>query len=146
MQQFRHITASFTLCWPGHDHTPTCQYGKTFPVEATEWRGTGLAIQHMCHPSRLQEYYGILHVASGRLVTGETTPTLIEAALWLRSLKDLTDWTQPGELLQGREELRNYVYEVREQAMRQYARMLGDGHEGRWEYADSCTSEGTYQA
>ncbi len=138
MVQFRHITTSFTLCWPGHDHNHICQWGKTLPVEATEWVGTGLAIQHVNHQSRLEEYYGILHVRSGRLVTGDTTPTLVEAAMWLRSIKDLTDWTQPGETLQANEELREIVHAMREQAFRRYNQMIGKKIID-WEYAASLT-------
>lgn len=125
MQQFRHITINFTLCRPGHEHTPTCQWRKQFPVEVTECVGTGLAIQHLYHPSHDQlEYYGITHIASGRLLTGLSTWTLIEAALWLRLIKDMTDWTQPAELLQRKEELLQSVHQAREQAIRQYVRMV----------------------
>ncbi len=130
MTHFRHIMTSFTLCFPGHDHTPTCQWGKAFSVEGTEWAGTGLAIQHVFHPSRLEESYGILHIASGRLLIADTMPTLIEAALWLRSLKDVTDWTQPATLLRGREDFRNCVHAARKQAFRMYTGMVGDKHEG----------------
>lgn len=119
MQQFRHITTSFTLCWPGHNHTPSCQWGKPFAVEATESVGTGLAIQHLNHHQYLlQEYYGILHVGSGRLLTGSTTIYLVEAAIWLRLIKDVTDWTQPGEILQANEELKEIVNAMRGQAFR----------------------------
>lgn len=124
MQRFRHITTSFTLCWPGHEHTPTCQWGKAFPVEATEWVGTGLAIQHLCHPSRLLEYYGIVHIASGRLLSGATASTLVEAAMWLRPLKDLTDWTQPVEIIQGQEELQHRVQEAWEKTIHLYNGLL----------------------
>ncbi|SRR5712692_8196133 len=130
MTHFRHITTYFTICFPSHDHTSTCQWGKAFPVEGTEWVGTGLAIQHVFHQSRLEESYGILHIASGRRLTADTMPTLIEAALWLRSLKDVTDWTQPVALLHGREDLRNHVHAARKQASRKYTGMIGDRHEG----------------
>lgn len=118
MVQFRHITTSFTLCWPSHNHTPSCQWGKKFPTEGIEWVGAVLAIQHLYHQSTLQEYYGVMHIASGRLLTGSTTYYLVEAALWLRLLKDVTDWTQPGELLQANKELPEIVQAMREQAFR----------------------------
>lgn len=125
MLRFRHLTISFTLCQPGHEHTPTCQWGKQFPVEVIECVGTGLAIQHLSHPSHEQlEYYGITHVASGRLLTGLSTWTLVEVALWLRLIKDVTDWTPPAELLQVNEQLRDSVHHGREQAIRQYVRMV----------------------
>jgi hypothetical protein len=124
MPQFRYITTSFTLCRPGHDHTLMCQWGKVFPMEAIEWIGTGLAIQHLCHPSHLHEYYGILHIASGRLLTAGTTPTLVEAAMWLQSIKDLTDWTQPGEILQAKAELQTGVYEAQKQTFHRYNGLL----------------------
>lgn len=124
MQKFRHLTINFTLCRPGHEHTPTCQWGKEFPVEVIEWVGTGLAIQHRYHPSSDLEDYGITHIASGRLLTASTTFTLVEAALWLRLIKGLTDWTQPAERLREHEELLQSVHRVREQAIRQYVRMI----------------------
>jgi len=133
MHHFRHITTHFTLCFPGHDHTPVCQRGKAFPVEGTEWIGTGLAIQHVSHPSRLEESYGILHLASGRLLAADTLLTLIEAALWLRLLKDVTDWTQPAARLQDREDLRNHVHAARKQAFCKYTEMRGERHEGRYQ-------------
>ena len=131
MQQFRRITTHFTLCFPGHEHTHVCQWGKTFPLEATEWIGTGLAIQHVFHPSRAEESYGLLHIASGRRLTADSLPTLIEAALWLRSIKDLTDWTQPAADLRGRGDLRTSIHAARKQALYQYASMRGPRHEGR---------------
>jgi hypothetical protein len=87
MVQFRRFSTSFTLCWPSHDHDPSCQWGKQFPVEATEWIGTGLAIQRLCHQSRLQEYYGIMHVQSGRLITGTTLSTVVNVLIGIFSYR-----------------------------------------------------------
>ena len=123
--QFRHITTSFTICLPGHNHTPLCQWGKQFPTEGVEWVGTGLAIQHLCHQWRLQEYYSVMHIASGRLLTGSTTYYIVEAAIWLRLLKDVTDWTQPADILLANEALPDIVHAMREQAFRQYSQMRG---------------------
>jgi hypothetical protein len=139
MQQFRHITTGYTPCWPGHKHSPACQWGAKFPVEATEWVRTGLAIQHLNHTYLLQEDYGILHVASGRLLTGSTAPTLIEAALWLQLIKDVTDWTQPGEILQANEEPQALVHAMREQAFLRYNQMSGKKIVD-WDYAESHNS------
>jgi hypothetical protein len=141
MQQFRHITTSYTICRPGHQHTPWCQWGKAFPIEVIEWIGTGLAIQHLNHPTQPQEYYGLVHVPSGRLLIGSTTPSLVEAALWLRYLKDVTDWTQPSESLQESEELQTIVHAMREQAFRRYNQMRGKKIID-YDYASSHTSEG----
>ena len=129
MRHFRYITTHFTLCFPGHHHTHVCQWGKAFPVEGIEWIGTGLAIQHVFHPSRIEESYGLLHIASGRRLTIDSMPTLIEAALWLRFVKDLTDWTQPIADLRYREDLRACVMDARKQALYKSASMRGDRHE-----------------
>ena len=129
MTHFRHITTHFTLCFPGHDHTHVCQWGKAFPVEGTEWLGTGLAIQHVFHPSHMEESHGLLHITSGRRLTIDSMPTLIEVALWLRQIKDLTDWTQPAARLQDRGYLRTSVHAARKQALYQYISMRGTRHE-----------------
>lgn len=129
MPYFRPITAYFTLCFPGHDHTHVCRWGKAFPVEGIEWIGTGLAIQHVFHPSRSEESYGLLHIASGKRPTIDSLLTLIEAALWLPQIKDLTDWTQPAAGLRDREDLRASVHAARKQAFYQYASIKHGGME-----------------
>lgn len=134
MPHFRHITRHFTLRCPVHDHTPACQWGKALPVDGIEWIGTGLAIQHVFHRLRLEEPYGLLPIASGRRLTADSMPTLAEAALWLRNLKDSTDWTQPAAHLQGRGGLRNRIDAARKQALHQYTEMIEDQHEGRIKY------------
>lgn len=123
--QFRQVKTSFTLCLPGHQHTPSCQFGKEFPAEGIEWVGTGLAIQHLYHQWTLQEYYGVMHVASARLLTGSTTYSIVEAAIWLRLLKNVTDWTQPADILLANEALPTIVHAMREQAAYQYQEMTG---------------------
>ena len=125
MPHLRHITTHFTLCFPAHEQTQVCQWGKAFLVDGTEWTGTGLAIQHVFHPSCPEESYGLLHIASGRRLTIDSLPTLIEAALWLRFVKDLTDWTQPAACLQSRGDLRASVHAARKQAFSQYASLRG---------------------
>ena len=129
MRHFRPITTHFTLCFPEHEHTHVCQWGKAFPVEDIEWIGTGLAIQHVFHPSRTEESYGILHIASSRRVTADSMPTVIAAALWLHAIRDLTDWTQPAAGLQGRGDPRTRVHAARKQAFYQYTSMREARHE-----------------
>src|SRR5689334_25375676 len=94
--RFRSIRVRKPYCIREHEHTPMCQGDKWWEVEAIEYRGSGLAIEHVWYSPLQQAGYGIVHIASGRLLLLDTVPTLVEAGLWLRRITGLCDWNQPS--------------------------------------------------
>src|SRR5689334_15733463 len=107
--RFQSIRVRKPYCIREHKHTPMCQDEQFWEVEAIEYRGSGLAIERVWYqPS--WEGYGVVHIASGRLLLLNTVPTLVEAGLWLRRIAGLCDWTQPSRTLIEQPEVKEQVY------------------------------------
>lgn len=88
---YRHRPASILICTQQHDHSLlTCEHKFK---EVTEAIGTGLAIQHIYKQDR--SVYGLVHLQSGTTLTRSTLPSVVAAALWLRRILPLFDWTLP---------------------------------------------------
>ena len=74
--------------------------GDTF--EAIELVGTGLALYYEHNPFWKRDEYYLIHIASGSRLLGEFVSSFVSACLWIRRIKDLTDWTQPADRLKPR--------------------------------------------
>src|SRR5260370_39721323 len=91
MLHYRHRRAAILVCTQQHDHSLfTCEHRYKTVTEAI---GTGLAIQHIYKQDR--SVYGLVHLQSGTTLTRSTLPSVVAAALWLRRILPLFDWTFP---------------------------------------------------
>lgn len=69
--------------------------GDTF--EAIAFVGTGLAIYREYNALWQRDEYYLIHIASGSRLLGEFVTSLVHACMWLKTIKDLIDWTQPED-------------------------------------------------
>src|SRR6266566_4386421 len=83
--------------------------GDTF--EAIELVGTGLAIYYEHNPFWKRDECYLIHIASGSRLLGEFVCSFVSACLWVRRIKDLTDWTQPADRLKPRYDVALLVQE-----------------------------------
>ena len=128
MLQFRHRRTHILTCLLKHDHNVfTCQHDLK---EVTEAIGTGLAIQYVTQfqkplsPLAPATAYGLVHLSSGTVLTAETAPTIISAAMWLRSILPLFDWTLPQEAFKKRQDTAFQVHWTLIEVIHEYNRLL----------------------
>ena len=101
-----------------HEHSLfTCEHEMREVIEAI---GTGLAIQPKYFFEAGRDAYNVVHIASGTALTSGTTPTLVAAALWLRRIEPLFDWTLPHEALKLRRDLAAEVHWHRVETVHEY--------------------------
>lgn len=139
MLQFRHRRIHILTCPLDHEHSLfTCDHTVQ---EVTEALGTGLAIQYattFCKPVKPfapETAYGLVHLASGTILTGETAPTIVSAAMWLRRILPLFDWTLPHEALKKRQDLAMQVHWILIEVIHDYNGLLlrcGETRGARW--------------
>src|SRR6266852_5892196 len=130
MLQFRHRKTHILKCHLEHEHNLfTCEHNVQEVIEAI---GTGLAIQHLTetqfrkplNPLAPATAYGLVHLASGTVLTGETTPNVVSAALWLRNILSLFDWTLPHEALKKRQDIALQVHWILIEVIHDYNGLL----------------------
>lgn len=73
--------------------------------EVIELVGSGLGINRDYNALWKRDEYYLIHLASGNRSINEFVTTFVNACFWLRSVKDLCDWTQPEESFQERHDL-----------------------------------------
>lgn len=84
--------------------------GTVYQFASHERRGTGLAVCWLpVADARTPGGYGLLHVRSGRRLTGVTLPSLVQAGRCLRQVAPLADWTGEMEVLRARLDVRDQV-------------------------------------
>lgn len=139
MLHFRHRNTHILTCVLDHDHSLfTCNHTVQ---EVTEAIGTGLAIKYattFCKPISPfapETAYGLVHLASGTILTGETASTVVSAALWLRKIVPLLDWTLPLEAIKERQDIAVQVHWILIEIIRKYNGLLvkcGETRGARW--------------
>jgi hypothetical protein len=108
MLQFRHRRAALLVCTKQHNHSLfTCEHRYK---EVTEAIGTGLAIQSLYNSEHDRSVYGLVHLQSGTTLTRSTLPSVVAAALWLRRILPLFDWTLPQAAFKHKKRLAIQVY------------------------------------
>lgn len=126
MLQFRKRKAAILTCTKEHEHSLfTCQHRMK---EVTEAIGTGLAIEYLSEtefrkpapPFAPPTAYGLVHLASGTVLTGETAPTIVSAAMWLRRILPLFDWTLPQDAFRNRQDLAEKVHWILVEVIHDY--------------------------
>jgi hypothetical protein len=105
---YRHRRTAILVCIQQHDHSLfTCEHKYK---EVTEAIGTGLAIQSIYHTEHDRSVYGLVHLASGTTLTRSTLPSVVAAALWLRRILPLFDWTLPQAAFKWNKDLAVQVH------------------------------------
>src|SRR5260370_30892056 len=105
---YRHRRAAILIYIQQHDHSlVTCEH--TYKT-VTEAIGTGLAIQHIYNTEHDRGVYGLVHLQSGTTLTRSTLPSVVAAALWLRRIVLLFDWTLPQAAFKCDKELAIQVH------------------------------------
>lgn len=139
MLQFRHRRTHILTCPFDHAHSLfTCEHNVQ---QVTEALGTGLAIKHATtfrkpiSPFAPTSAYGLVHLSSGTVLTGETAPTVVSAALWLRKILPLLDWTLPLAAIKQRQDIAFQVHWILIEVVHEYNGLLvkcGETRGARW--------------
>lgn len=108
MLQFRHRCIPLLTCLADHDHAlATCPHEMSEVIEAV---GTGLAIAPNYCEINGQDAYTLVHLASATILSRDTVTTVVTAALWLKRVLPLFDWTLPHEAVKPHRELAQHVH------------------------------------
>jgi hypothetical protein len=120
---FRHRRTAILICSQQHDHSLfTCEHKYK---DVTEAIGTGLAIQHIYNTTYDCSVYGLVHLQSGTTLTRSTLPSVVAAALWLRRILPLFDWTLPQAAFKQNKRLAIQVYWQCVETTHEYNGLIG---------------------
>ncbi len=138
MLQFRRRRTHILTCLLQHDHTLFTR--ERVIKEVSEAIGTGLAIQYTTtlrkplNPLAPTSAYGLVHLASGTVLTGETAPTIVSAAMWLRRVPPLFDWTLPQEAFKRRQDIAVQVHMKEVYSFQEIAHLVKRGRKITFTY------------